>query len=380
MVFPQIERNSLEFSRISEPMYKYLSRSSRLEAKYIRNIVDIWFSHYPIHAQKELLANLQTLNDQQFLSAFFELYLHEMLLKMAFEIKIHPTLENDILKTPDFFVKDDVNEFYLEAKLSTVLSIDEIKGKKRLEDILNEINKIYCENFFVHVKIDGYPNSSVSIKRLRIVIIRWLEALNYEEIVRLENEYSKQIDLNIQLEGCNLVLSPKPNKTREKGKTLIYSESHSFSLLKTKETIRKAIHKKNSRYGKFEKPYILAINVLSPVCDYEDVFEALFGSDQCVFDPNKPDDEPPRNIRARDGKWKKDFNTRLSGVFIIKTLNPWTFTQKDMTLYLNPWARYPYRGKLLDFPHFSPDHGVMEYVDGIKPSQLLGLSRNWSGK
>jgi hypothetical protein len=65
-----------------------------------------------------------------------------------------------------------------------------------------------------------------------------------------------------------------------------------FELTKTKDAIRDAIGKKATRYGSLDRSYIIAVNVLSPFVDQEDILDALFGSEQVTFPLDMPDDQP----------------------------------------------------------------------------------------
>jgi hypothetical protein len=117
-----------------------------------------------------------------------------------------------------------------------------------------------------------------------------------------------------------------------------------FELTKTKDAIRDAIGKKATRYGSLDRSYIIAVNVLSPFVDQEDILDALFGSEQVTFPLDMPDDQPPILSRARDGVWfgpSGPKNTRVSGVLIVKNLTPWSIGHSDVTLYHNPSTHHP---------------------------------------
>ena len=48
----------------------------------------------------------------------------------------------------------------------------------------------------------------------------------------------------------------------------------------------------------------------------------------------------------------------------MENLNPWKLKNKNPVLYLNPWAKLPYEGNLLELPHYFPKNGVMEFNPG----------------
>ncbi len=163
---------------------------------------------------------------------------------------------------------------------------------------------------------------------------------------------------------------------RGKPGRLIGSRMEGYNEINTKEAIRRAIKKKTSRYGTLEIPYILSINVISAFCDTDDVIDALFGTEQFTFNIDELNATPVPS-RAMDGAWFMK-GTRLSGVLIIKNINPWTIAQRNVTLYLNPWASHPYNGELRQLPHvdINSDGRICSY-SGKDIRVILGLPECW---
>ena len=107
----KIERIS-RLAKYSESHYKYLNISDRPEFRVIRTELEHWFSNYPDKEKNEFIRRFQSNNNDQFLSAFFELYIHEILLKLNYKIKIHPDISSSG-NHPDFLVKSKRREeFY----------------------------------------------------------------------------------------------------------------------------------------------------------------------------------------------------------------------------------------------------------------------------
>jgi hypothetical protein len=182
-----------------------------------------------------------------------------------------------------------------------------------------------------------------------------------------------------EYEGISIRVKPIP-KNLLKGKlgNLIGSQMYGVRLVNTKKAIRKVIKRKSSRYGKVKKPYLLAINLMSMSCDYEDIFDALFGTEQFTIDLDKLGSENPRPSRLNDGMWTKNFGTRLSGVIVCRYLSPWTVYHQNSTLFLNPWAQLPYDGKLLQFNHAkTTDMKTYKLYQGVDLKDILELPTNW---
>ena len=380
MVFPKTNRNNFKFSKNSEPIFTYLNQSARIKANKVRDLIENWFSHYPSTEQKEMRARLQSPNDIQFLSAFFELYMHAALSKLGYKVEIHSTLMNGNLKRPDFLVKSDIEEFYIEVVMSNDFSKEEINEQKIIDSIFDKINEIESEDFYVHIETSGSPLPSIKSSKCKKDVQQWINTLSYDEIESLfsSQKFDYLLKKIFEYEGFKLKIRPIPKyKNRGKSDRLIGSHMKDASWINTAETIRKAIDRKRGFYGELHKPFFLAINVMSITCDVEDVMDALFGTEKALISFDALEAKELKRIRGNDGKWSSEFNTRISGVIIIDNLTPWNVANKNLTIYLNPWAKYPYEGKLLDLPHYTPTQGVMNLVNGVKPHEILGLEKNW---
>jgi len=143
-----------------------------------------------------------------------------------------------------------------------------------------------------------------------------------------------------------------------------------------KETIRDAIRKKASRYGLLEKPYIIALNVITLRLDHTHVMEALFGTEQYNVSFESPSEHKSRMTRARDGVLSGPDgpqNTRVSAVLVIKSVNPWNMAFRDICIYHNPWARKPYSGSLAILSEVSPKDGFLKFKQGKHPIEVFGV-------
>lgn len=153
-----------------------------------------------------------------------------------------------------------------------------------------------------------------------------------------------------------------------------------IELTKTKEAIQKAIGKKDSRYGVLDRPYIIAVNVLSPFVDQEDILDAHFGSEQVTFPLDMPDDQSLFFSQARDGMWFRPSgpkNTHVSDVLIVKNLTAWTIGHSDVTLYHNSCAQYRNAGAMTTLSQALPENGKIIFKNGVHLRDLLGLEMNW---
>jgi hypothetical protein len=87
-VFDDIERNELGPRPYAQPDFNYLNASARPGVHAIRHAIEDWFLHYPNDDRGELRARLRSEDNYQHRSAFFELFLHELLFRLAPRVEL----------------------------------------------------------------------------------------------------------------------------------------------------------------------------------------------------------------------------------------------------------------------------------------------------
>lgn len=373
MIFLKSEHTSWEYSGYKEPIFNFLNRSSSDEAEFARKVIEEWFSYYPKNEQSEFLTRIQTNNDQEFISTMFELYIYDLSRQLGFEITIHPEMDNNNKKRPDFHLRSEYEEFYLESTTTNELSPKEKRAEKIINIFLDSINEIKSKDFFISINPEGVPTKPINSNKIVNDLRTWLSSLDYDEV---ERNFSKgrydQISKEYITDEVVFEISIIPKyKNRGETERLIGSQMYEAKWLNTKEAIRKVIEKKATRYGELNKPFILAINVIALSCDTTDVMEALFGTEKYIYRFTENETLPPIFTRVNDGKFSPKINTRLSGVLVVENLNPWNIHNKIPVLYLNPWAKFPYEGKLLNLPHYCPERGEMKFNPGSDNKSFL---------
>ena len=111
LLFEDKERNDISPANHNINLYSYYDLSGRKDIGSVRNLLNKWFLNYPIQERSELKARFK----KTFSSTFFELFIHELFKSQGFDLTIHPILINST-KKPDYLIKKDDQEFYLEAK------------------------------------------------------------------------------------------------------------------------------------------------------------------------------------------------------------------------------------------------------------------------
>jgi len=387
-LFDEIEREGYKAAQYAESNFSYLNRTTRIEFDRIRHELEEWFSHYPASGQAELRARFRSdINSQQH-AAFFELFLHELLVKLGCRVTLHPSA-TDGAKTPDFLAESSSGErFYIEATLATGKSAAEAGALARMNTVYDVLNRsVDSPNFFLWLVLEGAPATQPPAKKLASFVNARLAELDPDEITRLYE--SEGIDAvprwHFEHEGWRIEFRPIPKKPEARGKPgvrPIGMQSFEIRWVDHRTAIRDAIIKKSGRYGVLDLPYIIAVNALEPI-DEIDIMEALFGKEQftVAFSQNEPL-EPVRSEMSRlpDGAWTSPYGpryTRVSGVLLATRLSSWNVPRANLRLYHNPWAQRVYSSVLTRLPQAIPQDDCMKRIDGESPRAILGLSPTW---
>jgi hypothetical protein len=154
-LFDDITRSDQRPARDNESLFDYCNTSGRHSVDGIRTILETWFQRIPESAQIELRARFRSHTDSQHQSAFFEIYLHELLCCMGFTATPHPNVPGNVRTHPDFVVlQGDMACFYLEATLA-LPSGDETAENARIAQVYDTLNAMESPNFFLAIRLQA---------------------------------------------------------------------------------------------------------------------------------------------------------------------------------------------------------------------------------
>lgn len=387
MIFQDIPRTDSRNKQYSESDYEYLNRSDRDESECIRCTLNAWFKKYPDNEKQDLIARIKSRDNYQHYSATFELYLHELLLNLGYEIDVHPQTNNCKNTCPDFLVTDSEGfQFYIEAVQSSDINKHERSGENRLNVVFDSINKITSYNYFLEIDYEDLPPSSPSGKKLRTELEKWLNSLDYNEACSnlKDDDFSKLPKYTFTHEGWKALFTAIP-RSAEKRETpldnVIGMLSPGARWLSTWETIRDTLVAKGKHYGALDLPLIIAVNANVFHLDRISIMEALFGQEQFIFNRNTKT-EGPEMRRSPNGLWQGPKGIRykrISGILIGFGIKPWTFGVREMTLYKNPWAYNALKGRVFSMPFAEADEGKMKWHEGTHPKDILKLQPCYPG-
>ena len=333
-LFDDIPRTSLGPARHNERNFEYLNLSARSEARQVRNLLEDWFSRYPLAHQNALASRIRSRSDSAFDSAAFELALHELLLVIGCSvIEIEPVLANG--RAPDFLVEDrEGNRIYIEAVSEADMSDIERAAEARINEAVQAIDEAKSPSFHLNLTVEGSPSSSVPQREMRASLQFWIDnlATSVEPWV-------------YEFGGATFtvtVMMPRRNSATDS--RAISSRSFGGGASAPHLPIREALKSKAKRYGVLKHPFVIAINSNVMGQDESDLVAALFGSEivQVPLSPEGPGE--PILARARDGLWFDHRGARrkaVSAVMYFDRFGPWTANLRSPLLILNPWADKP---------------------------------------
>jgi hypothetical protein len=331
-LFENFERTYTGIADQNEDTLSFLNRSAWPECDQVRAILENFYNSYPGQQRPKFKTRLQ----KQFNSAFFELFLHELLLRNGCDVLVEPALP-DTNAIPDFSARfKDGSEVIVEATVATDLSNEEKARNARIETLRREIDsKLPSTDFWVslgQVSDENLVPPSKDIIRFiqgKLAILDW-ESLT-EELKK--RPYAIPTWTYTNTAGFEVEISAFPKAAEMRGKPAVRTVGAIPGGARwggSSRALKKAITDKCSKYGRLNIPFIVAVNAISSWgTGLEDVEDALFGS--------------TTHNNERKAVWigpQGPRNRGLSAVLIAKVW-PWNMAPSEVRLHHNPFARYP---------------------------------------
>jgi len=388
-VFDDSERDDLGPRLYAQPDFNYLNASARPGVQAIRQAIETWFVRYPNGHRAELRSRLRSEDNYQHRSAFFELFLHELLLKLGCNVEVHPQIVG-VARRPDFRVRSQQGQTcYLEAVLASDETREESAANARMNQVYDALNRLDSPYFYIGMNLGGAPATPPSARNMRRFLSDHLAQVNFNEIAELFRlgGFLALPHWQYQHDGWTIDFYPLPKSDQARGRAGIRPigiQREPMKLLQTREAIRDSVLEKSGRYGVLGQPYIVAVNVLSDHVDRIDVMEALFGFEEFRYRPGVPLPQQPEFARAPNGAWFGPAgiqNTRVSAALIFPNLSQSSICWTAPCIYHNPWTTHPYGGELNRLNRGVPrDARRMDFHDGESLRSIFELPEQWPGE
>ncbi len=356
------------------PAFEYLNTSSRPAAAAVRQLVEDMLSRYPVEHRDQLVARFRLSNDVAHLGAFFELFLHELLIRSGCTIiAVEPPIEGSN-HSQDFLVQAPCGtRFYLEAATASGRSSASSAEEKRLNAAIEAIDCVESPDFLLGVRYYGRPTQPLSLRRLRQSLARWLSGLSEIEKGQASLwEYSES----------GLLFEIEPFRRSQPGTGLgarsIGTLAPEGGWVKVHNSIKRAIEKKANEYSSLDVPFVVAINTLE-FSSYDNFIDALFGTEVVrsfrINGHNYYEDG-----RQPNGLWhslRGASNTRVSAVIGVSRMCPWSFARCQGLFVSNPWARQPIQLSALEIDRTTVNDSTLLISKGRSIFEIFALSSTW---
>jgi len=383
MPFTQTERVDHAPKRATETEFAFLDRCAWPAVELVRQLVKVCLAEYPAAERAELIARLSSGDARHFASATFEIFLHEYLRRLGFQLLPHPELPNGRPTRPDFLVTcPNGQSMYLEAVCASDDTGRNIAAEARKAVALQMLDSANHSDFMVSIESEGEPTTQPSGRRLARAVVRWLDTLDADALLeRAAQGYEALPEMVWQHEEWRVRVRPIPVKPEARGRPrrLIGARSFGAGWIDGWTPIRDAVMFKARRYGELDLPLVVAVNVDTFHLDPIDEVQALFGQEQFVFAVGGERSEP-RFERDPNGAWRGPSGPRgrqCGGAWLFDNFSPYTVARRGQRLYLNPWAHRPVPDAFLLMPHaVVVDHRIQS-VDGQSFRDVFELPEQW---
>ncbi len=322
-----------------------LERSGRIQTCRTRKLLEAWLARYPEEHRAELKTRLGQENGRS--AAFFEIYLHELLTRLGYDlVAVHPIAPGSD-KRPEFLFRDrDGQELYLEA--TEVKGPEEdSKAAERERELHEAIERADIEDWHVS-SIDWMeaPDKGLSSKRCKQIakaLKKWADS-------QPQGEPKAPVFLSLdQLLGNSTFQHPGWDLEFQLSQKSTISGIGKGYWLGAQGSICNALKRKARRYGELDRPYVIAINVLTERhAGLNEVVEALH---QLKY-------------------------SRVSAVLYVASLYPYSIADQDLVLLHNPAANKSTPGPLKELRSWTAERGLSS---GKHPREILGLYSGWPG-
>ena len=230
----------------------------------IRQKCELWFEHFPVQHQSDLRSRFRSTKDEQHGGAFFELFLHELLIRLGCNIQIHPEVRG---LTPDFLVNHGDQRFYLEAT-----SPGRIFGAFTLspneQDVINKLNKLTSPHFAIRAYMTGELPGTLGGNRITPGFQALLNDHDPDEVQSLIDEEGLAAAPCHVIESGNWTLTgwldpipPEDRPSNLSGKIVHIPMVNAHNPI---IGVRDAVNAKRKKYRNLDLPFVLAVNVQDP--------------------------------------------------------------------------------------------------------------------
>ena len=338
-----------------------------------RDKLESWFQKFPTDGQNDLRRRFRSRIHEDHEGAFFELFLHELMINLGLKVEqVHPTLL-DSRNHPDFMVCDGSKYFYLEA--ATTGSEDGPFTLKKIEqEAIEELEKLTSSDFNLLIEITGEMSQAIRKAPLRSTFNELLSKGHDPEKVKATVDASRFDAAPSALYetdgwGIQAWLSPISRPARRPCQTrrikVQFARARRTSRI---DPVRNKLKGKGKNYGVPQLPLVIAVKTQDMFYNgRQNDMEVLFGNERILYV-----DDVPELDREPNGLWSREHGTGIGAFFSVQKADIWNFRYASGCLYINPsQSGIALPEALLRLHRGIVVQGKMTWSDGVGIGQLL---------
>ena len=381
-LFDDFVRTDGRQARRRESTFSFYNRSAWRSAENVRVTLEQWFTDYPADSRPRLRARFRGRDDNHY-AAFFELLLHQILLRRGFDPKVDPTPANSN-DTPDFLITDAIGWcYYIEAMV--VVGMEVSTGDALLDEVLDEIDAIAerePSRIALMALSSGNLNQTPRLSAIRNKVRTWLANIDLTSII--DGDLLNNPSLPIWSDEWTLKLTVL-QRLEHPCEWLIHAGPGSEGPYNEPVVFRKNIRLKAGKYSGLEHPLIVAINAPSQLSfmSRERLGSVLLGREERIPQLDGAGNPPPA-VRPglRDGVWLGGSKAQyhgLHGVLFLDGAFPRVAATGHAYMYVNPFIDAKLPDELLQLGSARALGGQLVFEEGPRPGEILGLPEDWPG-
>lgn len=380
-IFDQFARTERQPSGHGEPTFSFLNRVAGDFWEHPRLLMQAWADRLSDAEYIDLRQRFRSRDDEQFRSAFLELYLHECLTRAGFKVTVHPEVQGTS-RRPDFLaVREDMSMF-IEA-IAPGSSSDAKAAAGRLAVLFDTLDRLDDPNFMLCLDRLVEGSRPPAAARLRADLAKWLAQLDPDSISGLADSPA----WHWTHDGWSVTFRPIPLKKESRGirkdrRAIGIFGHHKAAIINNAPAIKAALSAKHHAYGDLDAPFVVAVGTYMFDADDWHATNALYGHSAVEFSAGPEGEMETRAVRQPDGYFGTPpdwLNNHVSGVLLVNQLMPYYVQKAETTLWLHPAARHPLPDGLgLPFRVAGVRQRGLDLTDSVfRPDEFLGLPDPW---
>lgn len=338
-LFDQVARTDASPSTHQESSYDFMNRIAGDYWQHPRSLMQEWLDRVE-HATDytDLRQRFRSRDDEQFRSAYLELYIHESLVRAGYQVTIHPSVDGTT-RHPDFLAERQGERFYIEAIAPGSTPSARATSQRRAV-LFDTVDRLDDPNFMLWLDELVEGASPPSAARLRADLSRWLGELDPDSPWDADSAPSRRWERD----GWSVTFKAIPKKAEARGRRAdnraigVYGHT-GVGWIDDAPAIRKALTSKHHEYGDLDAPFVIAVGTYIHDRDRWHTTNAMFGALAVQLTEGPGGEMATHEVRQPDGyfgappSWR---HRNVSGVLLINQLMPYYLQRAEVTLWRHP--------------------------------------------